>query len=331
MACTTHPNSGRISTAARCYSAGDTNANSTVCVPGGSHIVFIGDSVMRFQYLSLAFALRHGREASSGNKLLGEQKISNYSEMFSRSSEIIGDLCDCSRQGISDHKDAWLHTFENRYFVAGNVRLTYFNQFGRHPMKGAWWPTANVSASLPRIQDSEYAPTWQYELDVGLERLLPAIAKTLGSITRVVVNIGGYHLAYQSQVVYHGRSPNISERELQAWRHAFDVAGLGGVVWWKTYTAMLSSYGPTGGDRIGDHAYFNSTSGEEATRIIATHFPQVYDAFALTVNFTKEAYLNHDRMHFTAPANNRLNAMLVAQLFPERDATTACDSRSEKG
>ena len=86
-----------------------------------------------------------------------------------------------------------------------------------------------------------------------------------------------------------------------------------------------------GGHRIGDHAYFNSTSGEEATRIIATHFPQVYDAFALTVNFTKEAYLNHDRMHFTALANNRLNAMLVAQLFPERDATTACDSRSEEG
>ena len=34
-----------------------------VCIPAGEHIVFAGDSTMRYQYEHLAYAVRHGHEA----------------------------------------------------------------------------------------------------------------------------------------------------------------------------------------------------------------------------------------------------------------------------
>ena len=37
-------------------------ASKQFCLPAGTHIVFVGDSTLRYQYLMLAYAIAYGRE-----------------------------------------------------------------------------------------------------------------------------------------------------------------------------------------------------------------------------------------------------------------------------
>ena len=37
-------------------------ASKQFCLPTGTHIVFVGDSTLRYQYLMLAYAIAYGRE-----------------------------------------------------------------------------------------------------------------------------------------------------------------------------------------------------------------------------------------------------------------------------
>lgn len=257
----------------RCFLHGSTQR---VCIPAGTHIVFIGDSVSRFQYLTLAYALLHGREAVEGrgaHRLHVLPSWTNYTAFFRGTSSIVNDTCDCSRAKGKDM--TWRNSYENRYFRSGGVRLTFLQQFGRHPMKGDWWPT-NASSPIPRIHDpltEDFAPSWKFSQSEGIQRLLPAIGSQLGEITHVVFSMGGFHLDIQQD--YEHVQKAITDVELREWRAAFAAIGLADRVWFKTYTAMTKTKSKVGGIRYADYGrIFNVTSHVESfTYLMHTTLP----------------------------------------------------------
>ena len=50
-----------------CFSQQLTNGNALHCIPRHEHIVFVGDSTMRYQFLTLAYALKNGVEYAGGD------------------------------------------------------------------------------------------------------------------------------------------------------------------------------------------------------------------------------------------------------------------------
>lgn len=103
------------------------------------HIVFIGDSVMRYQYLNLVYMYKYGKwpEDFNHNSVCSEKSFEEanmtYSERWNnfylQTNDILkGETCDCFRQNYS---------IENRmYQDADGTRISYFQWFGNkaYPM-----------------------------------------------------------------------------------------------------------------------------------------------------------------------------------------------------
>ena len=138
-----------------------------VCVPPGEHLMMFGDSVTRYQWLLLAYAVRHGveynrslmvgpttsalRADASGTlqELLHyEPTWRNWTHFFEGSNEMLGPdaACDCYRD---DSCCKWWQRqkgacttvcaipgepvpyWEHRYFNARNVSLSFLTLNGR--------------------------------------------------------------------------------------------------------------------------------------------------------------------------------------------------------
>ncbi len=113
------------------------------------HIVMIGDSLMRYQYLSLAYRLRHGvwfNESLWHYNLVKQGTFKSplndglWGEFLLHSNNVLHplELCDCYRQPLP------FDVVENRYYYDPllNNSVVYLNAFGhwRRPMKGRILP-----------------------------------------------------------------------------------------------------------------------------------------------------------------------------------------------
>jgi hypothetical protein len=114
-------------------------------------LVFLGDSVTRYQYLSLVYFLRYGRwydidMSSSVNNLMNAHSFhhpfhpnEDWNEFFLQSNRMLHpmEICDCIRSG-SDHAHDIL--IERRYFYDAtyNNMIVYINMNGNetHPGRG---------------------------------------------------------------------------------------------------------------------------------------------------------------------------------------------------
>mmetsp|Transcript_17222 Transcript_17222/g.34321 ORF Transcript_17222/g.34321 Transcript_17222/m.34321 type:complete len:358 (+) Transcript_17222:104-1177(+) len=115
--------------------------NFDIPMPHDLNIVFMGDSLTRYQYLDLAFFLsRNGtwdREDHDEHFEIRDGKMS-WNTFFTLTNEMLSpfeNLCDCSRFG--KNKDT---ARENRYFYEpqNNNRLTYLLKFGHRPFRSSW-------------------------------------------------------------------------------------------------------------------------------------------------------------------------------------------------
>ena len=107
--------------------------------PRNLNIVMIGDSLMRYQYLSLAYFLRHGRwfdPTMKVNNLVEQPSFKNplhggstWKEFYLQSTRILypNELCDCY------HKSDFLRT-EHRYYLdpVYNNSIVYVQVFGHN-------------------------------------------------------------------------------------------------------------------------------------------------------------------------------------------------------
>ena len=96
------------------------------CVPSGARLVFVGDSTVRYLWLSLAYALLYGTE-NQADGINGTRSIvserswwtptSAWEAFFRGTTHILAPhvLCDCTRE-INNPARAMREAVEHRYF-----------------------------------------------------------------------------------------------------------------------------------------------------------------------------------------------------------------------
>ena len=184
-------------------------ALQNVCIPPGEHLMMFGDSVTRYQWLLLAYAVRHGIEYNRSlrvgsttsaqrteahgtlNELLHyEPTWRNWTQFFEGSNDMLGPdaACDCYRD---DSCCKWWQRqkgacttvcaipgepvpyWEHRYFRARNVSLSFMTLNGRQDLRGRWLPGDGQDISSAVIMRPPYRPTWKMNLSSFLVDIVP--------------------------------------------------------------------------------------------------------------------------------------------------------------
>mgnify|MGYP007078257898 CR=1 FL=1 len=157
-----------------------------LCLPKGSHILFLGDSIHRYQWLTLAYALVYGQEyagSTDGRDLLHNEKThcvpfpdgtcrgSSWTRFLNSTNAALNApsrgaraFCDCFRSNSYRQWGSRMqHIVENRYLELGHLKLTFINVYGRNEVRGWWWPGKNDSMRYQRINDRDlkhFANAW---------------------------------------------------------------------------------------------------------------------------------------------------------------------------
>jgi hypothetical protein len=135
-------------------SSSKTNSLSFSCPmePCGLSMLFMGDSLTRFQYISLVYFLRHGRWIDApatiphlvrpSDYLVAGEHRSQWSPWYQATMDLLApyENCDCYREP-SNIDTRSQYTCENRYYhdPVRNNTVTYVQAFGKaYPIRGHW-------------------------------------------------------------------------------------------------------------------------------------------------------------------------------------------------
>ena len=133
------------------------------------HIVFIGDSLTRYQFLALLYRLIHRQ--STPDYIVSEKVFSSWTDFYFNSTHELMDVCkcDCFRpaKGREDNiNEPFLPSRENRFCSlpskpgSPHLRISYYQLFGELPsMHGMVWPNETDSAS---IDEEQRRDKWAY-------------------------------------------------------------------------------------------------------------------------------------------------------------------------
>lgn len=138
-------------------SAAQSSESRVSPVPRGLRLVMMGDSLTRYQYLSLTYFLKNGfwiDPSGPDRKYIREKSFSGWADFYNSSTKALAPMeyCDCYRSDAerSAHEG---DTVENRYFYdkERDNRVTFLTAFGHAlPMHGRWnTSTVNMLASSP--------------------------------------------------------------------------------------------------------------------------------------------------------------------------------------
>lgn len=131
--------------------------------PCGLSLVFMGDSLTRFQYYSLAYFLRHGKwiDPESRRSLVrpmdflgGSELNFEWSPWFNASMAELApyENCDCYREAgrLNGQKGKLRYICENRYYYdpIRNNRVTYIQSFGTAITIRGHWESKKASQQL---------------------------------------------------------------------------------------------------------------------------------------------------------------------------------------
>ena len=268
------------------------------CARPGEHIVFMGDSLTRYQWLALAASFHRKVELSETEfpSLVKEREWRHWMPFYNGSTEALKphSRCDCHR---SFARPVGSKTIENRYYWLEResssrgrrretirtpfLNLSFVQVLTPESVLGQWKPTGPLSAEANRDHVNEvFAPTWRLSWQQVMREV---VANLQPPPTVIVLNMG----------LWSG-PPNASyAAELE--RVARTVAPR---VVWKTTTRMRKS----------------GSSKWLRTDLLARRvFREVFDAARLTRRLTTRDYW--DPRHFLPHVYNHLNAALLAQLY----------------
>ena len=252
------------------------------CAKPGEHIVFMGDSLTRYQWLALATSF-HRKVELSGTEypsMVKEREWRHWMPFYNGSTERLmpNTRCDCHR---SFAKPVGSKTVENRYFWTNGLNLSFIQVLNPAIIFGHWAPTGELADERQRVHiHKEFAPLWRME---WLECMRKVVAKLQPPPTVLVLNTGQW-----------SGPPNASyAADLD--RVARSVAPR---VVWKTTTRMR---------KAGQSKWLRT---DLLPRRV---FGEVFDAARLTRWLVERDYW--DPRHFQAHVYNHLNAALLRQLY----------------
>ena len=260
------------------------------CAKAREHIVFMGDSLTRYQWLALAASF-HRKVELSGTEypsLVKEREWRHWMPFYNGSTERLmpNTRCDCHR---SFAKPVGSKTVENRYFWTDGTRLnmSFVQVLTPETIFGHWQPTGELSDERQRRIHMDFEPRWRMH---WIECMQKVVARLQPPPTVLVLNMG----------LWSG-PPNASFAAALE-RAARTVAPR---VVWKTTTRMRKA---------------GSTKWLRTDLLPRRIFSEVFDAARLTRWLVDRDYW--DPRHFHAHVYNHLNAALLRQLY---GAPVQCD------
>jgi len=119
-------------------------------IPPQLSIVFVGDSLSRYMYLSLVYFLKRGHWATAGYQLLEKVKDPNPSAwnewLVYSQQQLETEQCDCCRYWTSPFK--WYNHCKNRYFFNQSYHIAFITKFGGNPFHGHLDPSEIFSSYI---------------------------------------------------------------------------------------------------------------------------------------------------------------------------------------
>ena len=155
----------------------------------GEHIVFMGDSLTRYQWVALAQSFARGYELSAEEfpSSVIEREWRHWTQFYNGSTQRLEPhtRCDCHR---SYAKPVGSKTIENRYFwtADGQLNLTYIAVLDPSNLIGSWAPYAPLDRdALRRGVHPTFEPRWRMNWTEAIRRVvhLPYISLYLPCIS----------------------------------------------------------------------------------------------------------------------------------------------------
>jgi hypothetical protein len=303
------------------------------------HLIFVGDSITRYQYLSLVQMIESGqyvsegleyqegkpsilREHDFGRYYKGLRKEEQYKLKFLWESKVFGgnENCDCWR-GNSTIESALDQQIENRYFqLPGlNLYITYLRRLGPNQSMQGHLEAAGAKASLLTKQRYDQLAYDQSPLDFKPKNLVEAVEGVLEamperkSVSTVLIWNDG---------VWGWRGRKDTREEMES---LVNSVGVNGKVLWKSTTVNHFSAWEDRSFRVYDK------EARQAVSALQEKYGDrvgVYDTAAITSYFEKfrnkttpeyqEVYW--DAVHFHPYVYNNLNKALLNQLCGAQSA-----------
>lgn len=293
--------------AKRCMLRRFTPETARKCL-SGRPLVMIGDSVTRYQYLTLLYFLEFGKWPAP---LLGgagapspviEREWGGWTQFYKGTTEPFGEhqQCRCFRDGAWDIR-------EDRFYNSGTISASFFMWMGfpLKPLTGLWGfpPFSNATQCAPGECNAE--PDWQMPLDEA--------------ISKVVAQLKPHTLVFNSGLWRTmGKDPawprDVYDRIFEAANAA--VAPQGGRCIWKTTT-----YGQM--HHVGRDRDFVSVVAARR------HGWQLMDAWAATraakLQLPDDPFV--DTVHFLGFIYAELNQLMLNMICPVEGTPPAATSR----
>lgn len=190
-------------------------------VPSNLRIAFMGDSVTRYQYVSLAHYLRTSTWIQDEDRpnVLTNTGLDGWQDFYNHSRNLIQDNCNCYR---GPGKINLQKSYENRYFAdtLNNNFLTFIRKMGKAETHGHWDPETVFSRDQPSmdVQQSNTSAPFQWRHSSWSNSIREHVAKLEPKPELLVFNAGlwkGHDL----------NDPNV----LISIREALDESGIRGI------------------------------------------------------------------------------------------------------
>lgn len=254
------------------------------------HIVFIGDSLSRYHYISFVYHLSHSQPLSEHVRPspVREQTFDSWIHFYDATNGFLyPELCDCFK--ITDPNAFTEHIFENRYYhhAGHNITVTYYEFFGVF-FQGHWSPphspAANASADKPTLaypNKEAVPPYWKYEP----------------------------HELYANHMSYLSPPPTIVLMNTGLWPNHFTNVAYADRVLDSFKQVDMFIWRTTTPQRVGS---YRSESGPQGD-LVACSRPRVH---CMNVSWALGAKHEHywDNVHFIEPVYHRFNMQLIGMV-----------------
>jgi hypothetical protein len=264
-------------------------------VPRNLRIAFIGDSITRFQVLSLLYFLRTGNWTDVSDphaKLFDSHQYESWDVWMADSIDFMQPhgRCDCYRGGDYNTSAAsgswWDMINENRYYrdeQSGNC-ITFLSKFGQSPINGHWAPRDVYNGPMALDQNHFTPYSYRYNWSEAIEYLL---AELVPKPDFVVLNAGLHH------------THDLGWKHVrQSIQRALNKTGIVGIYKTTTYTEFEARTKKMTRDRLHDH-YMCRLLGHCVN-------------MSWTLNVSSHRFI--DKLHFVPPVYNRMNQQLLRYL-----------------
>jgi hypothetical protein len=166
--------------------------------PRGLHLVMMGDSVTRYQCISLMHYLHTGSwindSFSEKNSLLWIKTFPSYNHHYQYAAQYFGTALQCDCYRTFDPQIIMSNVFDNWYWhdTCRNNSLSCIAQYGKYPLGGHWLPSQISDGTIHlqtnySIHPMPLPPVWQYNWS---DTIRYHVAKLRPHPQYVVINSG---------------------------------------------------------------------------------------------------------------------------------------------